>query len=208
MRAPALLQHVTLVAGGDHGTQVLDFEPDDGETTLVLARLPQHRDADQAPGATVVWTGGTGRFACPVSVQRAQRDYGPVWLAQVTGPVVRHQRRSHFRAPVRVPVSITWTAEDGDEVTERRLRGAVADLSEGGLLATTRSEAPPVGTIVGVTIRVDDDVLDLDATVVRHVRYDGGGHGVALELIEPGPHADRLRRAVFDAERRIAAARR
>lgn len=208
MRAPALLQHVTLVADGDHAAQVLDLEADGEGTTLVLSRLPQHGDVDRVRDATVVWTGATGRFACPVIVHRAQRDYGPVWLARVTGPAVRHQRRSHFRAPVHVPVTITWTAEDGDAVTERRLSAVAADLSEGGLLATVGAEAPPVGAAVGVTVRIDDEVLDLDATVVRRTSYDGGGRGVALEFTDPGRHGDRLRRAAFDAERRIAAARR
>lgn len=208
MHAPALLQHVTLVADGEHGAQVLDLEADGEVTTLVLARLPQHRDADRAPEASVVWTGQTGRFACPVTVRRAQRDYGPVWLARVNGPVVRHQRRSHFRAPVHVPVALAWTVEDGDDVTERRISAVAADLSEGGLLATVGSEAPPTGALVSVRIRLADDEVDLDATVVRRTTYDGGGHGVALEFTDSGRHADRLRRAAFEAERRIAAARR
>lgn len=208
MHAPALLQHVTLVAGGDHGAQVLDLEPEGEVTTLVLSRLPQHGDAEGQTDAAVAWTGGTGRFSCPVEVRRAQRDYGPVWLARMAGPVVRQQRRSHFRAPMHVPVVITWTVEDGDDVTTHEVVTVAADLSEGGLLVTVRTEAPPVGVTVAVAIRLDDDVLDLDAAVVRRTTYDGGGHGVALEFTDPGRHGDRLRRAAFDAERRIAAARR
>ncbi|NYJ01206.1 c-di-GMP-binding flagellar brake protein YcgR [Nocardioides thalensis] len=208
MRAPALLQHVTLVAGGDHEAQVLDIEADAIVTTLVLSRLPEHGDAEAQVDAAVAWTGDTGRFTCPVVVRRAQRDYGPVWLARVAGPAVRDQRRSHFRAPVHVPVVLTWDAEDADEVTERRLSAVAADLSEGGLLATVGGDAPPAGASVGVTIRLDDETLGLEARVVRRTTYDGGGHGVALEFTDPGRHADRLRRAAFDAERRSAAARR
>lgn len=208
MHAPALLQHVTLVADGDHGTQVLDHEPDGATTTLVLSRFPEHGDADQAEDVAVAWTGEKGRFACPVEVRRAQRDYGPVWLARITGPVARDQRRAHFRAPVHAPLAMTWTDEDGDEIAEHRLSAVAADLSEGGLLATVGSEVPPVGVRVSVTIRIGEDLLELEATVVRQTTYDGGGNGVALEFTGTEQHGDRLRRAAFDAERRMAAARR
>ena len=48
----------------------------------------------------------------------------------------------------------------------------------------------------------DGDNLTQPARVVRHVRFTGGGVGVAVSFADPTVHGDRIRRVVFETERR------
>lgn len=213
---PALLQPVALTlrptVGGplDVETRVLDLEPygDDG-TTLVVA-CPDGLDPDEHHfDATVAWTYPLGRMVCAVNTRPAVRHYGRVWLLRPSTAPTRLQQRTFFRARVAVPVALSWPLppdaadEPGaDTPPPSSLLGVAVDLSEGGVLAATQGHVPEPGTEVEVTVRIDGDNLPQLARVVRHVRFAGGGVGVAVSFADPTVHGDRIRRVVFETERR------
>ncbi|KAB2811241.1 PilZ domain-containing protein [Pimelobacter simplex] len=221
---PAVLQSVALTVRPTSGaplalqTKVLDLEPQpDGSTTLVVAPPPGLDPREHHFDATLAWTYPLGRMECTVRTRPGRRAYGDVWLVCASAPATRLQERAYFRARLTVPVLLTWTdeTEDSDapedttdsDATEEQpepveLHGLVVDLSEGGLLATVPSRPPALGTRVEVTVRVDGENLSQPATVVRHVAFASGGHGVAVAFAEPRRHGDRLRAVVFAVERR------
>lgn len=212
---PALLQPVGLTLRPTLGepvavaTRVLDLEPlGDGLSTIVVA-CPEGMDPDEHHfEASVSWTYPLGRMECAVSTRPAIRNYGRVWLLRPSAPPSRLQQRAFFRARVPVAVALSWLLDEpedheGDgEPRHAEALGVAVDLSEGGVLATTSLPLAPVGTTVEVTVRVDGDNLAQDARVVRHVRFAGGGAGVAVSFLDPTTHGDRIRRLVFETERR------
>jgi hypothetical protein len=214
-RFPDLLEPVELTLHPLDGppvviaSKLLDIVATGSGSTLVVARAPGDGAFPHVGHAAVSWTGVMGRFECPVTGRADQREYGPVWLLQPAGDIVRRQRRKYFRARMYVPVRLAWTVPgDGEaDATEQRAAGVALDLSEGGLLATTRDPLPPVGGEVTATVRLDDIPLEHRATVVRHVSFPGGGVGVALAFDDPSRHGDRIRQAAFEAERRHLATR-
>ncbi|WP_377322869.1 PilZ domain-containing protein [Pimelobacter simplex] len=214
---PAVLQSVALTVRPTSGaplalqTKVLDLEPQpDGSTTLVVAPPPGLDPREHHFEATLAWTYPLGRMECTVRTRPGRRAYGDVWLVCANAPATRLQERAYFRARLTVPVLLTWTeATEETEQTETEerpepveLHGVVVDLSEGGLLATVPSRPPALGTRVEATVRVDGENLTQPATVVRHVAFASGGHGVAVAFAEPRRHGDRLRAVVFAVERR------
>ena len=219
---PALLQAVALTLRPTVGepvdveTRVLDVEPyGDGGTALVVA-CPDGLDPDEHHfDASVTWTYPLGRMVCAVSTRPAVRHYGRVWLLRPSAAPTRLQQRTFFRARLAVPVALTWplataaTADaadedeaDDDATPPTSLLGVAVDLSEGGVLAATQGPVPEPGTPVEATIRIDGDNLAQPARVVRHVRFAGGGVGVAVSFADPTIHGDRIRHAVFETERR------
>lgn len=212
---PALLQDVTLTLRPTAGepvalrTKVLDVEPrPDGSATLAVV-CPEGLDPREHHfEATVSWTYPLGRMECTVSTRPARRAYGSVWLLTPTAAVTRLQQRAYFRARVAVPVVLAWTPETdeagvGDQQPEpTSLTGVVVDISEGGFLAMLRVRPPAVGTAVDATVRIDGDNLTQTARVVRHVGFAGGGHGVGVAFDDPKVHGDRIRKLVFETERR------
>lgn len=207
---PVIMQTVALTLRPTLGdpvaltTRVLDLEPHpDGRTAIVVAS-PEGLDPHEHHfDATVSWTYPLGRMECTVSTRPGTRNYGRVWLLRPSAPPSRLQQRAYFRARVAVAVAISWTAEDqdGNEETVEVL-GTAIDLSEGGLLASAGLPLPPVGLAVTATVRVDGDNLAQRARIVRHVRFAGGGCGLAVSFDDPSAHGDRIRRLVFETERR------
>ena len=210
---PALLQTVALTLRPTTGgpvaleAKVLDLEPQpDGSTTLVVGCPAGFDPHEHHFDASVAWTYPLGRMECPVTTRPATRDYGRVWLLRPAAQPTRQQQRAFFRAQVQVPIALAWTEEpdDGasDEPVAEALLGVAIDLSEGGALAASPSHLPPVGAVVVATVRVDGDNLAQEARVVRHLQFAGGGAGVALAFLDPSTHGDRIRRLVFETERR------
>ncbi|GAA1534430.1 PilZ domain-containing protein [Nocardioides humi] len=206
---PAVLQTVALILRPTTGepvaleTKVLDLEQQpDGSTTLVVACPSGLDPREHHFEATVAWTYPLGRMECTVSTRPGRRAYGDVWLLQPSSPAARLQQRAYFRARVSMPVLLRWPPDDElpDETLD--LIGVVVDISEGGLMATVRTLPPAVGTAVEATVRVEGDNLVQGTRVVRHVRFAGGGLGVAVAFDDPTVHGDRLRRLVFETERR------
>lgn len=212
---PALLQSVALTLRPTVGdpvdveTRVLDLEPyGDGGTALVVA-CPDGLDPDEHHfDASVAWTYPLGRMECAVSTRPATRHYGRVWLLRPSAAPTRLQQRTFFRARVAVPVALTWPVQDEsadddeDGAPPSSLLGVAVDLSEGGVLAATQGPVPAPGTAVDATIRIDGDNLSQPARVVRHVQFAGGGVGIAVSFADPAVHGDRIRRTVFETERR------
>ncbi|MBM7520260.1 PilZ domain-containing protein [Nocardioides nitrophenolicus] len=204
---PGVLQTVSLTLRPTAGApvaleaRVLDLEPQaDGSTTLVVA-CPAGLDPQEYHfDATVAWTYPLGRMECPVSTRPGRRAYGEVWLLRPTAPAARLQERAYFRARISMPVLLRW--HDDLVEDERELIGVVVDVSEGGLMASVRTQPPPVGAPVQATVRLAGDNLVQAATVVRHVRFASGGLGVAVGFVDPSVHGDRIRRLVFETERR------
>lgn len=180
-------------------TKVLDVESEDGATILVVACPPGLDPLEHHFDALVSWTYPLGRIEWAVTTAPARRSYGPVWLVRPVGAPSRLQLRQYFRAAVQVAVWLTWST--ADEVTHHAT-GVVVDLSEGGLLAVLKGELPAAGTAVEAHLGLDDKNVVQPATVIRHVDFAGGGSGVALAFREPVAGSDRIRRAVFAAERR------
>lgn len=212
---PSLLQPVTLTLRPTTGeplaveTRVLDLEPygDGGATTLVVA-CPEGLDPDEHHfEASVAWTYPLGRMECAVSTRPATRHYGRVWLLRPSAAPTRLQQRAYFRARVAVPVALAWSAPVADGVEDEApapvsVLGVAVDLSEGGVLAVMQGPTPDVGTEVEATVRLEGTNRSQTARVVRHVRFAGGGHGVGVAFLDPSVHGDRIRRAVFESERR------
>lgn len=206
---PAVLQSVALTVRPTSGaplalqTKVLDLEPQpDGSTTLVVAPPPGLDPREHHFDATLAWTYPLGRMECTVRTRPGRRAYGDVWLVCASAPATRLQERAYFRARITVPVLLAWADDPEQPDDTAELPGVVVDLSEGGLLATVPSRPPALGTRVEATVRVDGEELTQAATVVRHVAFANGGHGVAVAFAEPRRHGDRLRGIVFATERR------
>ncbi|HWJ67378.1 MAG TPA: PilZ domain-containing protein [Nocardioides sp.] len=213
---PALLQPVALTLRPTVGdpvaveTRVLDLEPQrDGSTTVVVA-CPDGLDPDEHHfEASVAWTYPLGRMECSVTTRPGTRNYGRVWLLCPAAPPTRLQQRAYFRARLAVPVVLAWDEPTGEaaggvpvDVPRAELLGVAVDLSEGGLLCTGQAPLPAVGQQLDATIRIDGDNLTQPARVVRHVRFAGGGSGVAVSFLDPATHGDRIRQLVFASERR------
>jgi hypothetical protein len=103
---------------------------------------------------------------------------------------------------------VSWRVEpqEGAEQELVEVLGTAVDLSEGGLLASagtpTSTALLPVGAPVTATVRIDGENLAQAARIVRHVRFAGGGAGLAVGFVDPTTHGDRIRRLVFETERR------
>jgi hypothetical protein len=214
---PTVLQTVALTLRPTAGepvaleTKVLDLEPQpDGSTTLVVACPTGLDPSEHHFDVTLAWTYPLGRMECPVSTRPGRRAYGEVWLLRPSSPAARLQQRAYFRALISMPVLLRWSPEVADtgeasepsEPEQLEQLGVVVDVSEGGLMASVRTDPPPVGTHVEATTRVDGDNLVQAARVVRHIRFASGGLGVAIAFVDPSIHGDRIRRLVFETERR------
>ncbi|KRB74048.1 hypothetical protein ASE01_18820 [Nocardioides sp. Root190] len=211
---PALLQAVTLTLRPTHGapvtveTRVLDAEPQSDGTATIVVACPEGLDPHEHHfDATVSWTYPLGRMECTVSTRPGTRNYGRVWLLRPSAPPSRLQQRAYFRARLAVPVALSWpqeppTPDVGEETGAHEVLGTAIDLSEGGLLASTGLPLPPVGAAVTATVRIDGENLEQQARIVRHVQFAGGGSGIAASFVDPTTHGDRIRRLVFETERR------
>jgi hypothetical protein len=164
------------------------------------------------------WVTDRGKFEVTGRYVSRER-IGPVligWRLQVTGPVSRTQRRAHARVDVTVPVGIALpdgVPDDGpDPAPGAAWQGWTVNLSEGGVLATLCSPAPPVDAPVRVTFALEGSHFALTGRVVRHqpARTASGGcvpgsvgsDGVARVAIAvafdtPEVHGDRLRPLLF-----------
>ncbi|HWI42839.1 MAG TPA: PilZ domain-containing protein [Nocardioides sp.] len=194
--------------------KVLDIEPTAEGNMLVLSCPPGVDRRQHHFEAKLTWTYPMGRMECSVTTSPAERKYGDVWLAVPQGTMTRLQERQYFRATLSIPVHLVWpdpepvdetgdAERSGEERTLQETAGAVVDLSEGGLLAAlTTKPAPSVGTVLDLTLHVDDGSLTTSGIVVREVTFAGGGVGVAVAFNDPTEHGDRIRRLAFEAERR------
>lgn len=179
-------------------TRVLDFEQRGDAAVVIVACPPGVDSAEHHFEAELSWTHPLGRVSCSVATHPGRRPYGAVWVLAPRGPARRVQERRHFRVRMSVPLRLEWETEDSTEHSE----AFTVDVSEGGVLALLHGEPPEIGTVLDTTLVVDGTELSGPASVVRHVPYPGGV-GIGVMFPEPNANADRLRRAAFDAERRM-----
>ena len=192
------------------------------EPARLLIDTPAFRgDLDPPfPGTHCVlgWMSERGPCEMSAAFEAITRSGGaPVWQLQVTGPSLLSQRRSFFRLPLTVPVTVALPVTDPRLVarpTLAELRGFTADVSEGGvccLLAVQLPEASsPKGWQVAVAIELPDRKLALPGSVVRaipgEVRPAAGRAGYnAAEIAirwDPDEHGDAVRKALFDQQLR------
>lgn len=210
---PEVLQDVVLRLERTTGeplvvrAKVLDIEATADGNVLVLSCPPGVDGRQHHFDAKLSWTYPMGRMECAVTTSPAQRTYGDVWLVLPQGSPERVQQRQYFRATLSIPVALVWPdgnpADEPDrEPADLRTTGAVVDLSEGGLLAALSRPTPGVGTVLDVTLHLDDGPITTTGIVVREVAFAGGGVGIAVAFNDPTEHGDRIRRLAFEAERR------
>ena len=143
----------------------------------------------------VFWQRAAGGRALRAVVTRVEYGAVPRWYLSVTSPAVDRQRRIAVRCRVGLPVTVTLNGVD--------LAGESRDLSEAGLrvVAEGYGTAPDAGTVLGVTVRLEDGVAWYRSEVVR-VQTRGPDWLLSLRFVDPAERdQDRLRRRVFQALR-------
>jgi hypothetical protein len=130
------------------------------------------------------------------------------WRLRVTGPASCIQRRDAVRAPIGLPVSVSW-----DGVT---LAGSTIDLSEGGLSCVLRSHGdlatgialPRRGRTLVCRLDLYSDELVTEVTLNRRRRREDSLHQWSVHFVDlPEPAADLVRSHVFTALRNARARR-
>ncbi|WP_448612438.1 flagellar brake protein [Geodermatophilus sp. URMC 60] len=187
---------VTAVRGG--ATVTARVEGGDASTVLVRPSVSEY--VDQAVVAvgeevTVLWLSGDGARALPAEVATVQRGAAPRWHLRVVGPTENVQRRQAVRARVSVPLTASFNGA--------ALAGEMLDLSEGGVRATLEPHGvtPAPGSVVGVTVQLEDGPIAARAEVVRQQTIDARW-ALSLRFLDlPEREQDRLRRRVFQAMR-------
>lgn len=143
----------------------------------------------------VAWRDAVAGWALPAQVTTVERGTVPCWHLAVLGPAEELQRREAVRARLAVPVTAVVNGAD--------LEGEVRDLSEGGVRVSLEAfgNPPPSGTVVPLTVHLEDGEITAHAEVVWH-RTRGARWGVSLQFLDlPEKEQDRLRRRVFQAMR-------
>ena len=190
-----------------------------GESDQLLIAAPSYSGDVELPLAgtvcALVWATRREMLELPVAFVGEELS-GPlvrVWRMQVTGAIIRLQRRGYGRVPMSLPVRVSAiepasspaTADtDEPEVHE----GTTIDLSEGGILC--RLTPPPLatGTEVLVQLTIDDAELGLRATILRAPATGAGGADdrkgfvTAIRFDNPDEYGDTVRRVVFSEELR------
>jgi hypothetical protein len=129
------------------------------------------------------------------------------WRLRVTGPASCIQRREAVRAPIGLPVWISW-----DGVT---LAGSTVDLSEGGLSCVLRphddlgrTSLPKRGQVLVCRLDLYSDELVTEVTFSRRRPREDALHGWSVHFVDlPEPAADLIRSHVFTALRNARARR-
>ena len=129
------------------------------------------------------------------------------WRLRVTGPASRVQRRNAVRAPIGLPVTLTW----GGLV---ELVGSTVDLSEGGLLCVFRSNGvlgghvpmPRRGQVMTLSLDLYSDALTTEVELIRRRPREDDLNEWSLRFVElPESAADLIRSHVFTALRNARA---
>ena len=145
--------------------------------------------------ATVLWLSEEGARALPAEVATVERGAAPRWHLRVVGPTESVQRRQAVRARVTARLTLLLNGVDLD--------GDLLDLSEGGVRAIVDpyGVTPAPGSVLGVTVQLEDGPLAARAEVVRQQNVNGRWALSLRFLALPEREQDRLRRRVFQALR-------
>ncbi len=150
------------------------------------------------------WQADDGLRSIPTEAVGVTDD--GLWKLKITGPASRLQRRDAVRAPIGLPVTLSY-----DGIT---LTGSTVDLSEGGLLAVFRGYAdlgvgtpfPKRGQVMPLRLDLWSDELVTDVQMVRRRPRHDQLHEWSLAFVGlPEPAADLIRSHVFTALRNARA---
>ena len=147
-------------------------------------------------GVRVTWLTPRGPASMAGVISAADSGARPSWTVAPSGTVRIEQRRDYARVPLVEPLLLTT---DRGEVA-----ATMVDLSEGGMSCVVFvADAPAPRDTVQAVLAVGDTTLSVVASVVRAAAVDE--HRVVLATRGEGlttPDADRIRREVFEIERR------
>jgi hypothetical protein len=150
------------------------------------------------------WQGDDGLRSVSATVLTLTDDF--TWRLRITGRASRIQRRDVVRAPIGLPVTVSWRSAT--------LTGSTVDLSEAGLHCVFRPHRDLGVTIAypkkdqPLTCRLDlySDELVMDVALVRRRPREDRLHEWSLRFIDlPEPAADLVRSHVFTALRNARA---
>jgi c-di-GMP-binding flagellar brake protein YcgR len=187
---------VTAVRGGL--TVTARVERIDATTVVIRPSVSEYVDQTVvAVGeeVTVLWLSEEGARALPAEVATVERGAASRWHLRVVGPTESVQRRQAVRARVVLPVTVSLNGVDLD--------GDLLDLSEGGARAVVDPYGitPAPGSVLGVTVQLEDGPLRARAEVVRQQTVNARWSLSLRFLALPEKEQDRLRRRVFQALR-------
>jgi c-di-GMP-binding flagellar brake protein YcgR len=196
---PELNAHVDLAVDwwpGPLASRIEDRRGDDlvvaGPTTPGVRPIPAPTGAD----VRISWLTERGPATVPGVVTDTRPGDHPTWTVRATGAVEVQQRRSYAR--VAIAEAIVLTSDVADHPA------TMVDLSEGGLSAVVfATTGLASGRVLHAVVDVGGDPLAVTAEVVRHRSIDRSRLFLALRFRGLDPRdADRIRRHVFDLERR------
>jgi hypothetical protein len=150
------------------------------------------------------WQSDDGLRSVPAEVSSLAAD--GTWRVRLTGPASRLQRREAVRAPIGLPVRLSWPAAS--------LMGSTVDLSEGGLLAVFRPHGdlgvgirwPKKDTPLTLQLDLYSDELVTEVRLVRRRPREDALHEWSLRFVDlPEAYADLIRSHVFTALRNARA---
>ncbi len=152
-----------------------------------------------SPGdpVTVHWTARGGLSGLPAQFVAANRTPMPVWRVRVRGEAEVVQRRRYVRMPVGAPVTLTHLGHSSIRV------GHILDLSEGGVRVRVSSDGSAVRDQVVVRLALDDEVVDIEGTILRAVAIGGGMDEVVITFEDDHRFATSIRRFVFRQQARL-----
>ncbi|MFQ1002019.1 flagellar brake protein [Modestobacter sp. SSW1-42] len=152
----------------------------------------------------VSWQSDDGLRSAPAESLSIASD--GTWKVKLTGPASRLQRRDAVRAPIGLPVSLSWGHVS--------LNGSTVDLSEGGALCVFRGggdlgvKVPFPKKDERLTLRLDlySDELFLPVAIVRRRPREDSLHEWSMRFVGlPESAADLIRSHVFTALRNARA---
>jgi hypothetical protein len=150
------------------------------------------------------WQADDGLRSVPADALELTDDF--TWRLRITGAASRIQRRDSVRAPIGLPVSVSWNSTG--------LTGSTVDLSEGGLLCVFRANGdlgvhvpfPKKGQPLQLKLDLYSDELITEVALIRRRPRQDNLHEWSLRFLSlPEPAADLIRSHVFTALRNARA---
>lgn len=177
-------------------------EDGDGRV-LVLARpltLPLEHDFELGRELLVSWPdpGGVTVATARLVDKRARGSLG-LWVTELIGDPVRHQRRQFVRVPAIGPIEL-MVAGGEPGAPFAHVAGYLLDISEAALrcaLRTTDAESVLGAEALLGSFELDGTRFTLAATVLRAASAREDEHEFVLEFQIDERSADELRRRVF-----------
>jgi c-di-GMP-binding flagellar brake protein YcgR len=205
--------------GREYPSRVEGIEGDQ----LTLARphnLAAENRFDFGSPIWVTWCQPNGIVVRPATLAaKFRQDHLGLWIADLTGPGWREQRRAYVRVSISAGVHMRWTAPtvghvDGDSddaPTLCEIDAHLADLSE----AAMRCSAPAAAVLaiealegtpdVHVEFVIDGTAYAIDGRLVSlrpNARLGADMREVVVQFTLRPSEADRLRKVVFERQLR------